>query len=107
MEELPTQAQLETCCWPCLQLIAELAQQLEVSSSELKLPRRPVPASPPPDEEPAADLAEKSQLEVSMEVGRDERNMHPVLSTQGLLGEQDETVDSVDQALQEGDVHPM
>ena len=42
-----------------------------------------------------------------MEVGRDERNMHPVLSTQGLLGEQDETVDSVDQALQEGDVHPM
>ena len=34
-----------------------------------------------------------------MEVGRDGRNMHPVLNNQGLLWE-DETVDSVDQAMQ-------
>ena len=29
----------------------------------------------------------KYQLEVSMEVGRDKRYKHPVLSNQGLLGE--------------------
>ena len=72
---------------PCQQLWPEVPQLLEVSSPELKLPRRPVPASPPPPEEPAADLAEKSQLEVSKEVGREERYKHPVLSIQGLHGE--------------------
>ena len=44
---------------PCQQLWAGVPQLLEVSSPELKLPRRPVPSSPPPPEEPAADLAEK------------------------------------------------
>ena len=33
-------------------------------------------------------------MEVSKEVGREEKTMHPVLSTQDLLGKQDETVDS-------------
>ena len=42
-------------------------------------------------------LLRRAQLEVSLEVGRDERLMHPVLSNQGLLGKE-ETVDSVDQA---------
>ena len=53
-------------------------------------------------------LLRRAQLEVSLEVGRDERHMHPVLSNQGLLGKE-ETVDSVDQA-QEREmfiVHPM
>ena len=35
-------------------------------------------------------------------MGREEKTKHPVLSTQGLLGK-NETVDSVDQALQEGE----
>ena len=81
---------------PFQQLWPEVPQLLEVSSLELSLPRSPLPASPPPEEEPAADLAEKSQLEVSKEVGREEKTMHPVLSTQGLLGK-NETVDSVGQ----------
>ena len=81
---------------PCHQLIAELAQLLEVSSPELKLPRRQLPPPPPPDEEPAADLAKKRPVGCLLGGGQGREDHAAVLSNQGLLGE-DKTVDSVDQ----------